>query len=137
MKIIIPKKLAEIQLGEYHPELAGKVTIVWLNPPRTVLQERVRMQKAAYNAIERSMSTLRTEGEDKANVDQLLDSIETAKDEVNGWYAQIWSQGPDADTHWTVEEIRQTLEESPNFLTWLIERTNALLDQTASAEKKA
>jgi hypothetical protein len=39
------------------------------------------------------------------------------------WYAKVWSQGHDAETHWTVDEL-QTLEQNdPALLSWMISAT--------------
>ena len=98
MKISIPKVIVPVEMSEYAPELEGKVLQVWVNPPMDVLGEHLQMAEAMKN------------GEIKTS-DNLL-----------RWYTGLWSQGA-AETHWTLDEVREVERDDPAFLNWMISAT--------------
>lgn len=53
---------------------------------------------------------------------------------MHAWFAKLWSFGGD---QYTVEDIRQYQEIDPHFVNWLTARSIEMIDQHASARKKA
>jgi hypothetical protein len=97
MKIDIPKVIVSIDMGEYAPELKGRCLKVWVNPPLDVLTAHLTM--AAKMTQEA-----------------------TTQAELLQWYADLWSQG-EADSRWTLDELRAIEQDDPAFLSWMITAT--------------
>lgn len=112
--ITVPKVLRVIPLKEYSPEFGELVVEVWANPPRAMGQKRVEL-------LQRAITTTPTDELDR---------------ELFAWYAEIWSQGVRSE-QWTPEEVWRTYEQSPDFIRWLIERTNAEFEAQREHAKKA
>jgi hypothetical protein len=140
MKINIPKVIVVVPMAGYAPELEGKALQVWVNPPMQMLQ--------AYTAL---LTTLQTDELEKARqalempaqteertplwkaFDQAQHWLNRKKEKAEksegvderllAWYAELWSQAADTDTHWTVEELRTLESKDPSFLSWLIAET--------------
>lgn len=106
MKLDIPKVVVRVDLGEYAPELKGKVFCVWVNPTLDILRKHNELVKSS------------------------------AGDDLNAWYAVIWSQG-DEGTHWTVEEILSLQEQDPAFLAWMIRETWDRRSEHIAKKKKS
>lgn len=121
VKIEIPKILKEIPLCEYHADFGAQTVLVWVNPSRKVGKRRLDLIRESLAALQ---------AQDEAEADRLNAAM-------NAWYAEIWSQGEEAETHLSAEEVERACESSPDFVRWLIERTNALFLQQREQEKKA
>lgn len=113
MKLEIPKVIARVDLGEYAPELKGKVFCVWVNPPLSVLIEYQRLAAVSVSS-----------GADTG-----------AGMEMLGWYSRLWSHGEDG-TQWTAAELASLQEDDPAFLIWLIKRTWTARDDHMTPAKK-
>jgi|JI8StandDraft_2_1071088.scaffolds.fasta_scaffold71226_3 hypothetical protein len=112
MKIEIPKVLATVDLGEYAPELKGKFLCVWVNLPADVLTEHFLL-------------AAKVKADDPNAYVELLN-----------WYARIWSQGT-AETHWTLDELRELEQRDASFLSWMISATWSKYAEHKSFKKKA
>lgn len=111
MKIEIPKVIAAVDLGEYAPELRGKVLNIWVNATNDMMAEYVRLSAEA-NESENGTSNA-----------------------VLNWYAEIWSQGK-AETHWTLEELRELEQNNGAFLAWMISATWNKISESRTYKKK-
>lgn len=111
MKIEIPKVVVAVDLGEYAPELKGKALQIWVNATNDMMAEYIRL---SAEAAERENGT---------------------SAEVLGWYADIWSQGK-AETHWTIEELRELEKGNAAFLSWMISATWNKISEHRSYKKK-
>lgn len=110
MKIEIPKVVVAVDLGEYAPELAGNFLHIWVNVSKEVHAKLLVISADVSNG--------------KSNGDDLF-----------GWYADIWSQGPQS-THWTLEEIKAVDEQDPSFLIWMINKTSDARKEHLEKKKK-
>ena len=155
MKIRIPKVALAVDLAEYAAELAGKCLYVWVNPPKTKLQEYDDLVTMLQSReLDAARKTLLPESQPSAiseqrsvlarTFDQMFHWLrvkrETKSDGIDArlleWYAEIWSQGPQ-DTQWTVEELRTLEEQDPSFLSWMIARTWSKRTEHVERKKKA
>jgi hypothetical protein len=162
MKIQIPKVIVPVPMDEFASELKGKYLYVWVNPPKTKLQEYDDLVTALQSReLETARQTLipdeqkaeggRQTGEGNGqrtvlsrSFDQLAHWLNLRKttpaagidEKLLAWYAEIWSQGPD-DTHWTVAELRETEDMDPSFLSWMISRTWQTRTDHLQRKKKA
>lgn len=116
MDINVPKIVRPLALAEYAPELAPLTLQVWVNPPRKLLAEIL---------------------------DQETQSEELAAQRMHRLYeiiAELWSQGPDPETHWTVDEVVKLIEEKretdPALFGWLRTETFAMIGAYRNAKKK-
>jgi hypothetical protein len=108
MKIVIPKVIVGVDMGEYAPELAGRMLQVWVNLPLDVLSEHLAMAARLNPAVINPHPALSLEGEGEG--------------ELLKWYAFVWSQG-EIESHWTVDELKEIEQEDPAFLSWMIGAT--------------
>lgn len=138
MKINIPKVIVPVSMAEYAPELAGKALQVWVNPPKQLLQaydDLLTSLQASELESARKMLEMPAQEEKRSPLWKAFDQAahwvqrkkETKQEGVSQalleWYANLWSQGHDAETHWTVEELRTLEQEDPTFLSWMIAQT--------------
>ena len=137
-----------IDMGEYHEAYKGRFVHVWVNPPKAVRKEREELLRN-YAEFFRMISTgdvrpflgkprlerlvsLFTGGLIKPREEKRLREVER---KTFGWFAQLWSQHPDAESHWTVAEIEQVNEHDPALYKWLVQRSALMID-TFRADKK-
>jgi len=106
MKIEFPKITREIDLGDYQPEFAGQVLMVWVNPPLSKL--------AKYDVLADTVhSTIDKLGEAKeAQVKALADKLEKANQNVYSWWADILSQDEEPDTYFSADDVQALAEAS-------------------------
>lgn len=171
MKLNISKIFGQVHLDEYMPELKGKVLLVWVNPTRSVLNEKDRLvpdylaemeaisseRKALRLAeVERQMAfekqaaeTPESPAADAPLEDEAAAATKAALDEradaalrafnraVMCWWAGIWSQADDPETHWTVEELEELERDDPSFFQFMLFRSDGLLAAHRKQAKKA
>ena len=106
MKINIPKVIVGVDMGEYAPELSGRMLQVWVNLPLDVLSEHLAMAARLAPSLAESALTFEGDGQEG----------------LLKWYAFVWSQG-DVESHWTVDELKEIEQEDPAFLSWMIGAT--------------
>ncbi len=154
MKIEIPKVVLAAPMGEYAPELQGKNLYVWVNPPRerlqaydelvTSLQERELEKARETLAPDEPKDAKGTEDKGLGRVFEQVKRMLSVKRQTSDgidvkllqWYAEIWSQGIDADTHWSVDELRELEERDPSFLSWMIAKTWETRNEHLARKKK-
>jgi hypothetical protein len=102
MKLSIPRLVERLELRGYAEGFGEEGLWVWVNPPRDMI---------------------------RVHDEQVL-TRKASDEEIFGWYAEVWSQGPEG-THWSVEEVRELWESSrdtdPRLWAWLVARTSELI----------
>lgn len=156
MQIIIPKVTRFLPLQEYAPEekaLAGVGIHVWVDPPRTVLVEFDELNREYRAVLEKLVKKLGTPNSEKTSAGERLLSwlqvraksvqdqkfqaaTESYRRSIYGWYARLWSQSGDAETHWTAEELEGIAESNPHLYEWLCNSSWALIEQHQDDVKK-
>jgi hypothetical protein len=137
MPFTIPRITRPLLLTDYAPEFVkedGKPAVihVWVNPPREFIQkhESLRVQR----------KRLRAELE-KAEGEQILPlarELAVADDEWVKWYAELWSQHAEAETHWTPEAVWQVFnaEGDPQLYDFLITESIGLINAHRTGTQK-
>lgn len=128
MKINIPKVIVGVDMGEYAPELAGRMLQVWVNLPLDVLSEHLAMA-ARLNQTPSVLPPTGTTRASPPNIPAGVFGGESAltfegdgQEGLLKWYAFVWSQG-EVESHWTVDELKEIEMEDPAFLSWMIGAT--------------
>lgn len=128
MKINIPKVIVGVDMGEYAPELSGRMLQVWVNLPLDVLSEHLAMAarlNAAPSVLPPTGTTRASPPDTAARIFGGESALTFEGDGQEGllkWYAFVWSQG-EVESHWTVDELREIEMEDPAFLSWMIGAT--------------
>jgi hypothetical protein len=152
MKINIPKVILSVQLGEYAPELQGKVLHVWVNMPKEKLQEYddlvTSVQEQSLAEAQKTLTgSASSEDQPSEGVMKIFDQLKAVLNKKRDrkadsldvkllqWYAEMWSQGPE-ETHWTVDELQQLEAQDPAFLSWCIARSWAERNEHVQRKKK-
>jgi hypothetical protein len=158
MKFALPKLTRFLPLQEYAPEepsLAGVGIQVWVDPPRAVLLEFDELNRGFRQVLEK-ITTIdhrpRTTDKKKQTRDRLLGwmhaltkrpqddkfktAIETHRQAQYAWYARLWSQSADAETHWTADELEKINDGNPQFYEWLCVSSWALIERHREDVKK-
>jgi hypothetical protein len=131
----------ELKLTDYDESLVitgenGPKSIhVWVNPPRSMLDEREALRKrslVAYKAMQAA-------GDDQEKLKAVALEMAEIGQVLEGWYARLWSQHPDPATHWTADDLRELAanDTDPQLYSWLIERSADMArEHRAFAKKK-
>ena len=136
MKIIVPPIVRALSLTDYAPELAAaNLTLqVWVNPTREMLAEFESL-KARRNEAQARVRAVTPE----TDTAPLIDELSAIGDGFAGWYARIWSQHSDAETHWTLEDVNAVVnnDANPGLYRWLTGQTWQMIREYRAAEKKS
>jgi hypothetical protein len=156
MQIVIPKVTKFLPLQEYAPEeqaLAGVGIHVWVDPPRAVLVEFDGLHREYRAVLEKLVKKLGTANTEKTSPGERMlrwlqvraKSMQDAKFQsatksyrrsLYAWYARLWSQSTDAETHWTAEELEQVNDSNPHLYEWLCNSSWAMIEQHQDDVKK-
>lgn len=151
MKISMPKIIKRINLAEYAPEMDTTID-VWINPTRGMMLEFHRL-RALSEALPGRLALLAAEldklpedaVEEREKIDeerkQIGEELNAVGAQMAEWHATIWSQGPDKERHWSVEEVIQlmesTAETDPMLFAWLMVQTQKMIAIHRTDIKKA
>ncbi len=139
-RLAIPKILRPLALKDYAPEFGEAVIQIWANPPRDLWLKHNPLVQEARSLQKRLLEpedpdAIKDPEEAKAAAERL---VELGR-EVQAWYSEIWSQGPEA-TRWTPAEIEElvsgTQDTDPKLWMWLSGRTLELIAQHRYEAKK-
>lgn len=156
-KFVIPKIVKRLDLRRYAAELVGDLD-VWVNPPREKLMVMGGYQQAVTSArvdlLRLTKSLRRLEmievpsAAEAAELEQVRDeliAVGTRLDELGraqqDWFREMWSQGADAERHWSAEEVqdlvRHSYETDPGLWRWLCDQTLEMIEAHRAQVKKA
>lgn len=142
-RIPVAKVIKPLDLADFAPEYQA-ILHVWANPPKIKVQELIANMEAslaALSEIPRSVNEPGTSEADKEKARAALNCLTELGEQKMAWLAEIWSQGPDPETHWTVEEIRTLIEETtddePRLYPWLVQHTQEIITEWRAGQKKA
>lgn len=137
MPFSIPRITRPLLLTDYAPEFVADdgtpaVIHVWVNPPREFIQrheELRRQRKELRTAIEKA------EGE---AILPLARELAVADSEWVKWYAELWSQHRDPQTHWTPESVQVVFgaESDPLLYEFLITESVGLINAHRTGNQK-
>ena len=134
MNIVIPKIVKKLELKEYSKEFGDTFFEVWVNPPKSVLND---LRSALHRIDEIVLSNEPVTPEQAVANQKLVDSI---LEEQVKCYSEILSQG-DESTRMSAEELKtlteQTFETDPGFWTWIKTRVNQMIVDHRVGIKKA
>ena len=146
----LPRKTEELDLGEYHESLQGQVIHVWVNLTKAMhdrwnlLQRDIRAAAEETKAIDTAhferVKNRTPKGKEvdraaplgerlQARLDANVKEINRINEEIFAWYAEVWSQHADVETHSTPEDVgnfaKQCAEEDPALWQWVTVGTQA------------
>jgi hypothetical protein len=156
VKFSIPRTTRFLPLQEYAPDeptLAGVGIQVWVDPPKAVMVEFDQInrefsqvlnklggisekdKKKTVSPAEKLMTWLNMLT-NRARDERFKSASESYRRALNAWYARLWSQAADPETHWTVDELEQIGEENPRLFEWLCISSWALIERHRDDVKK-
>lgn len=138
--------IREIHLRDYHENYVDMPTIhVWVNITKKVNDEFIKLQSQNQDLSKKHLALLKEVGilnlkNDEEKIKALNAKIvKTAKQlkKCNAghyeWYANVWSQSKDEETHVTVEQVKVFLEGlaeiDPALRDWIHRQSYALILQ--------
>ena len=137
MKFNIPKVIRRLEMSAYAEEMDGLALHVWVNPSRNI--------KNGFWDLQVELGSLKQEL-DKMLVDKTkpatkkVESLNKRTEEVNKsiyeWYANIWSQVSDPDTHVSAEELAAMADDDPAIWTFMAQGTQALINDHTEGIRK-
>lgn len=129
MKIDIQTILRVIELSGYDERMKPGQVFVWVNPTRAFLDVRARlMADLAIKDIKAETSA--------ENVELTTAKYSVFNSGMMAWYAELWSQSADVESHWTAEEIEQLSAVDPSFFNWLVRESAQVMREHRTGEKK-
>lgn len=134
MKDVIFKKVTrELDLREYTPEMETSID-VWVNQPK----ERLEEYRAMLVAGEAARGGL--ESKDPDGVKESAKTLVSVGEQMIRWLAETWSQGTDAERHWSVEDVRKLLAHcnqfDPALWRWVTGETVRMIAEYRNGTKK-
>jgi hypothetical protein len=156
MKFDIPKVTRFLPLQEYDPEnksLAGVGLQVWVDPPMSVLVEFDNLNRGYSRILNKLSAEPGKRPAQKISLGEYLlgwikilgikkpDSgfqavTESYRRSLYTWYARQWSQAPDAETHWSADELEKIDDENPRRYEWLCISSWSLVEKHREDVKK-
>jgi hypothetical protein len=148
MKVEFAKITQPIDLGEYYEPYKGKIVHVWVNPPKSIRKEREELLRLYTKFLRNAVGVETKSTSRRPALSGLLrffknplpteqeKHLQDALHQVYAWFAQLWSQNIDAESHWTVEEIAEMNERDPALYKWLITRSVLMIDAFQMNKKK-
>lgn len=150
MKIELRRITRPVPLRDYAEEYGHEVINVWVNPSRAKRLELATLGEASRQAQDRLKELLTQAQTDDLTDDtrqQLTDELAALDGELStlmaslyGWYAELWSQHPDTESHWTPEEVSELVracqEADPRLWDWLQEESLRLITDHRDGIKK-
>ncbi len=160
-KFQIPQKTNTLKLSNYADGFGDLKFEVWVNPPRRMVILHDDIERRAQQAMKDSqwvngqIIKAKTElticaEEERERISDQIKSLETELEqkkksveginrEMMAWLAEIWVEGPDGKAM-TADEVgeflRETIDQDPNFNTWLVVSTSRLIREFAESVKK-
>ena len=137
MKFNVPKIIRRLEMSAYAEEMDGLALRVWVNPSRNI--------KKAFWGLQIELIGLRQELNKlmAAKAKPATKKGDALNERVNGvhktiyeWYANIWSQASDPDTHVGVEEIEAMADEDPALWIFMAQGTQALIEEHTEGIRK-
>lgn len=129
MKIDIHPILRVIELSDYDERMKPGQVFVWVNPTRAFLDVRARLMA--------DLAIKDIKAESAENVELATARFTVFNSQMMAWYAELWSQSADAESHWTVEEIEQLSAVDPAFFNWLVRESAHVMREHRTGEKKS
>jgi len=149
MKIELRRITRPVRLGDYAEEYGEEVVQVWVNPSRAKRLELQAIGEASAQARDRLAELANgvdgeaSDEQRQAVVDEVTainEEFDALTDSLAAWYADIWSQHPNEETHWAAEDVSELvaacLENDPAFWSWLQGETMRLIREHRDGIKK-
>ena len=134
MEIKFPRITREIDLGDYQPEFAGQVLIVWVNPPLGKLSEYDVLADTVHSTIAKL-----SEAEEE-QVKALSETLVKTNQEVYSWWSDLLSQDKEPDTHFSADDMKElaeaSMESDPALWTFIQEACIGKIAEYRSTRKK-
>jgi len=137
-RLQVPKIVRPLALKDYAEEFGQEVIHVWLNPPRELWLK--------YDPLVDEAGKIRKRLSDREKPLETVEAEAAVKrlgeigGEIQAWYAEIWSQGPDEKSRWTTGEIEElisgTMKTDPALWPWLTGRTLVMILEHRNLAKK-
>lgn len=137
MKFNIPKIVRRLEMSVYSEEMDGLALHVWVNPSRNIKNEFFSLQIKLVG-LRQELDKLLTDK--KKPDDKKADALNKKTEEINkaiyAWYANIWSQASDPDTHVSADEIEAMADEDPALWIFIAQGTQALIEEHTEGIRK-
>ena len=136
MKFNIPKIIRPLEMVDYDDAMEGLALQVWVNPPRGIRNENWDFQLELLKLSSELKEITKQEEPDDKKIARLDKKIATLNKELYVWFARLWSQAKDPDTHVAVEEIEAMTEEDPAIWGFMTNGTLELIRDHAENVRK-
>lgn len=127
MKIINRPICKVLELKDYDPRMEPGEVFIWVNPQREFLRRRDVFMRDFSRAPEIN---------DEKSLDMNLERLEIFNLQMLDWYAELWSKGENAESHWTADEVRELSDADPACFSWLVSNSTRLMSEHRKGEKK-
>ena len=142
MKVQIPRVVRPVPLADYDAAYGEQVVWMWVNPPRATKLKLYELTEE-FAGIRARVVELTTDGGEVENTDALpplFARLEELGPELYGWWAEMWSQHEDKESHWTAEEVTElagtALDVDPGFWDFLQERSLDAMQEYRDEKKR-
>ena len=123
-------------MSAYAEEMDGLALHVWVNPSRNIKKAFWDLQIELIGLKQELNKLLKASKPATKKVDALNGRVDGIHKTIYAWYANIWSQASDTDTHVATEEIEAMADEDPALWTFMAQGTQALIEDHAEGIRK-
>jgi hypothetical protein len=137
----------ELNLSEFD-ENQDFVFHVWVNLPMKMIRRRNKLTIESLEALRETETIANRINETAKETDKAKKAAQVVKNAAAKklvearvkkanraeaeFFTEIWSQGEDEETHWTVDDFqewqKELTEENPGLWRWVLRATNALIN---------
>ncbi len=141
MKIELQQLVRPVFLRDYAEEYGEQVIYVWANPPRRLRLDYFEVTQEFGSILEERGKLVETEPPDVEALATLDRRLEELSRRIYGWFASLWSQDADPETHWTADEVVELVEAcqdaDPRLWSWLQDETWRVMAEHRDGVKKS
>lgn len=141
----IPRIVRPLDLSGFAPELVQEIAeapppfLMWVNPHLAV-QERLAGLQDEQKALAKELSEAVKRKAADEELKALAERLSALNIAVAAWWAEVWSQGPDPETHWTAEQVKafqlRCAEEDPALWEFVVRGCWALVREHRESARK-
>lgn len=141
MRFEIKPLVRPIHLSDYAEEYGDEAIWVWVNLPRSLRVAHAEIVRDFEVVVDERKALAETPDDvTEEAVDEHARKLDGLSRRLYEWFAVVWSQHPDEDTHWTADDVDRMvdacLDADPRLWSWIQDEHWRLVNEHRDGVKK-